>query len=58
MKVVPPCERMAGVERGCELGPGPAAQNELLLFRNPGELRCGKRDPGNPGNDETVVCCF
>lgn len=58
MKVAPPCERMAGVECGCGLGPGPAAQEELLLFRNPRELRCGgagTRDPGNPGDGERAA---
>lgn len=60
VKVAPPCERMAGVECGCGLGPGPAAQKELLLLRNPGELRCGRgnRAPGSPGDGETAVCCF
>lgn len=55
MKVAPPCERMAGVEHGCRLGPGPAAQEELLLFRNPGQLSCGRArsgDLGNPGDGE------
>ena len=50
---------MAGVECGCGLGQGPAAQEELLLFRNPGEPRCGTagiRDPGNPGDGVTAVC--
>lgn len=50
VKVTPPCQKMAGVECGCGLGPGPPAQEELLLFRNYADLRYGRagnRDFGN-----------
>lgn len=61
VKVTPPCQKMAGVEQGCGLGPGPPAQEELLLFRNYEVLRYGRggnRDFGNLNAWETAVCCL
>lgn len=61
MKVTPPCQKMAGVEHGCGLGSGSPAQEELLLFRNPGDLRycrAGNRDSGNLSAWETALCCL
>lgn len=60
VKVTPPCQKMAGVECGCGLGPGLPAQEELL-FRNQGDLRYGRagnRDFGNLSAWETAVCCL
>lgn len=56
MKVAPPCERMAGVEQGCGLGPGPG---EAAAFQKscPGP-KCGAGGMQAMEKSRTPAPCF